>query len=810
MPPQARGTDRLVAGRYRLLGQLGRGAMGIVWHGHDELLDREVAIKQILLPPLASAEQAQQAFDRTLREARSAARLSHPGVVTVFDVAEEDGSPWIVMELVRARPLDQVIAEEGPLPPGQAARLGLRLLDALASAHAAGVLHRDVKPSNVLIGADGSAVLSDFGIATIQGDPSLTQAGMVAGTPGFTSPERIRGGPATPASDLWSLGATLYAAVEGRGPFDRAGGSTAIIASVATEPAPQAPSAGPLGPAIGALLRSDPALRPTAEEARDLLAAAATETARPETARPETARPESARSEIAVPGIVALPGAAESEVAGSAEPGGSGSGNAGLQIAGPWITGPGITGPGTAGPGTAGPGTAGPGSRPGVTGRAVAGPRTGVTDIRGGSAPAPPAAEPNPDRTGTTQYASVPGAVPGSDAGIGMANLDAGPAINPEGETAVPDLMTPPVFGELRMPDPGDALLPGGTLGAPWMAETVAGGPGGTAPDGTGVGAGRANAGQAGASWVSAGEASATGRAGGGPGARLPRRTAAPAGPGRDDTGRTGQPGRRLLEIAGSAAAAAIVITAVWFAFPNLRTSLMQGLMPATTSSSGPIVANATATPGRQGAGAGQRTGGGQGGPAARRNGGSPPSGRSASPSGKPSKTKTPGPPPSVNGGPPPAGYVWLPITAKMSQTVAGFRAAVPAGWVITASGVVTRLAAPGGGSLTFDLHAFAVPGPAAEAAALQAPALLSGTYPGYHLISITVSSYHGWPAASWRFQWRPGGSRTEYYATDLIFIAQTKAGAQDYIISIKAPGPGLVTADSAFQVAKRTFQPTP
>ena len=246
----AGGSDRLVAGRYRLLHQLGRGAMGVVWRGRDELLDRDVAVKQIVLAPMASADEARSTYRRTLREARTAARLSHPGVITVFDVVEEDGMPWIVMELIKARPLDQVIAEDGPLPPAQAAQLGLSLLDALISAHAAGVLHRDVKPSNVLITPEGKAVLTDFGIATVQGDPAMTQTGMVVGTPGFSPPERVRGADATSASDLWSLGATLYAAVEGRGPFDRAGGSAAIVASIATEPAPRAPSAGPLASVI--------------------------------------------------------------------------------------------------------------------------------------------------------------------------------------------------------------------------------------------------------------------------------------------------------------------------------------------------------------------------------------------------------------------------------------------------------------------------------------------------------------------------------------------------------------------------------
>src|SRR5271165_333902 len=270
------GTGRLIAGRYRLQGPIGRGAMGIVWRGRDELLARDVAVKEVQISALAAPADAAAIYQRTLREARTAARLSHPSVVTVFDVVEENGSPWIVMELVEARSLDRVITEDGPLPPLQAAELGTSLISALTTAHAAGVLHRDVKPSNVLVTKAGRAVLTDFGIATFAEDPSMTQAGMVVGTPGFTAPERIRGDIATPASDLWSLGATLYAAVEGRGPFDRVGGSSVISAGVANEDAPRAPSAGPLGPVIDALLSRDPGARPDASTATRLLADAAT------------------------------------------------------------------------------------------------------------------------------------------------------------------------------------------------------------------------------------------------------------------------------------------------------------------------------------------------------------------------------------------------------------------------------------------------------------------------------------------------------------------------------------------------------
>ena len=267
------GTGRVIAGRYRLEETIGRGAMGTVWRAWDEILDRVVAVKELRISDSLPPEERGKAFQRTHREARTAARLSHPGLVTVFDVAEEDGRPWIIMELVEASSLDQIIEQDGPLPPHRAAEAGRQLLSALATAHAAGVLHRDVKPSNVLLTDGGRAVLTDFGIATFQGDPKLTQTGMVMGSPGFTAPERIQGNPATPASDLWSLGATLYAAVQGHGPFDKAGGAiTTMSAIINTDPPTAPPSAG-LGAVIDALLRRNPADRPDAATAARMLGA---------------------------------------------------------------------------------------------------------------------------------------------------------------------------------------------------------------------------------------------------------------------------------------------------------------------------------------------------------------------------------------------------------------------------------------------------------------------------------------------------------------------------------------------------------
>ena len=264
-------TGRVIAGRYRLEAPIGRGAMGVVWRARDQLLDRDVAVKEVqIAETLTDAERA-NAYQRTLREAKTAARLNHPAVVTVYDVCEDEGRPWIVMQLVSAQSLDQVLAASGPLSPRRAAEMARQLLSALSVAHAAGVMHRDVKPSNVLLGSDDRAVLTDFGIATFQGDPKLTQTGMVMGSPGFTAPERIRGEDASPASDLWSLGATLFAAVEGHGPFEKRGGAITTMSAIINEDAPEAPAAGALGPVIAALLRREPADRPDASAATRMI-----------------------------------------------------------------------------------------------------------------------------------------------------------------------------------------------------------------------------------------------------------------------------------------------------------------------------------------------------------------------------------------------------------------------------------------------------------------------------------------------------------------------------------------------------------
>jgi eukaryotic-like serine/threonine-protein kinase len=269
----ARVENRVVAGRYRLSRVVGRGGMGVLWAADDLTLSREVAVKEVRLPADGDGEEDSRLRERALREARAAARITHPSAVTVYDVVEEDGRPWIVLELLPPRTLADVLAADGPLAPRAAAHLGLQLLDALTAAHAAGVVHRDVKPSNVLF-ARGRAVLVDFGIASLDGDPSTTDAGALLGSPAFMAPERARGEQPTPASDLWSLGATLFTAVEGQPPFRREG-YLPTLAAVVTQDAPPAEHAGPLRPVLAGLLAREPGDRPTAGRARALLQAVA-------------------------------------------------------------------------------------------------------------------------------------------------------------------------------------------------------------------------------------------------------------------------------------------------------------------------------------------------------------------------------------------------------------------------------------------------------------------------------------------------------------------------------------------------------
>ncbi|MET9933458.1 MULTISPECIES: serine/threonine-protein kinase [unclassified Streptomyces] len=267
---QGTGTGLLLAGRYRLGESIGRGGMGKVWRAHDEVLHRVVAVKELTAGRFVAEADRLVLHARTQKEARAAARITHPGVVTVHDVLEHDARPWIVMQYVDGPSLADAAKESGTVEPREAARIGLHVLGALRAAHAAGVLHRDVKPGNILLARDGRVLITDFGIAAIEGDSTITRTGEIVGSIDYLAPERVKGADPGPASDLWSLGATLYTAVEGTSPFRRSSPISTMQAVVTEEP-PHPEKAGALAPVIVALLRKDPKQRPRADEAGRML-----------------------------------------------------------------------------------------------------------------------------------------------------------------------------------------------------------------------------------------------------------------------------------------------------------------------------------------------------------------------------------------------------------------------------------------------------------------------------------------------------------------------------------------------------------
>ncbi|MFI8829821.1 protein kinase [Streptomyces afghaniensis] len=438
---QADGTGRLLAGRYRVTAQLGRGGMGIVWKAVDEVLGREVAVKELRTYTDAAGPELAGLRLRMQREARAAARVRHPGVIAVHDIAEVDGRPLIVMELVDGPSLDDVLRDRGTLDAREAAGIGTAVMDALAAAHRAGVLHRDVKPGNILLDRSGRVVLTDFGIATMDdpGDGSathLTRSGELVGSLDYLAPERAQGADPGPASDIWALGATLYAAVEGASPFRRTS-TFSTLTAIVTEPLPEPRRAGPLAPVLQRLLDKRPEGRPEADQARRMLQAVAdsggTDTptsslrapvpappTRPETERgvpsvppgfgpPQQVQPQESQGTpgfgpAAASGAAGAPGAAGqrpgADAPGTGQPAQAGPGsqgpNAGLQApgSGPQASGPQGPNPGTeaSSPGAqmSGPQGAGPATQasdPGTQGFGPAGP--GGTSPTGPMNPSP-------------------------------------------------------------------------------------------------------------------------------------------------------------------------------------------------------------------------------------------------------------------------------------------------------------------------------------------------------------------------------------------------------------------------------------
>jgi serine/threonine protein kinase len=292
------GEDRLIAGRYRLHEPLGRGGMGMVWRARDEYLQRNVAVKEVRLPDSSATEESEPPIPRTLREARAAAQLRHPGIVTVHDVVTYEDRPWIVMELIEGRSLADVLHDDGPLSERRTAEIGIQVLHALEAAHHHGVLHRDVKPGNIMLDGD-RVVLTDFGIAMIDGAEVLTETGQLIGSPEYIAPERIDGHEATHACDLWAVGVTLYSMLAGRSPFRRTDKTATLAAIIARDPDPH-PSIHQLWPVIQGLLRKKPAERLTVQAAVELLSKIA-ETPPPPASGPATA------PVVAIPTLIETP-----------------------------------------------------------------------------------------------------------------------------------------------------------------------------------------------------------------------------------------------------------------------------------------------------------------------------------------------------------------------------------------------------------------------------------------------------------------------------------------------------------------------
>ena len=514
-PGGQRAGGRVLARRYHLKRVLGRGAMGAVWEAEDTFLRRTVAVKEVVLPGSLSPEERAVSCERTLREARAIARLGHPNVVTLFDVLDEDARPWVVMELVPSRSLAEVIKEDGPLHPLRVATVGLAILGALEAAHAAGITHRDVKPGNILLGHDGRVKLTDFGIARAAGDDTITGTGLLVGSPSYIAPEIVKGMPTGAPADMWGLGATLYAAVEGRAPFS-GGDAMETLSKVVQEPQTPYERAGPLIPALDAMLEKDPVRRARPVEARRALLdvlRGGTETESPVRPAPPVAVPEPARGPETGPGPT--PGSDRETGSGPASESGPASG------AGPAAAGPGLADllvpvwrqgrseeplsgppepqparPSAEKPAASGPKVAPDGAAAPVGGLAAAAAgamalRRGDSDRDGASAPAGPSGPATPDTTQSPPVGRE--SVAGSSVGGRGRDVLADDADLVDPHVADPDLVG---MDASTSADLGVPLEPIGTPQRPPAEQTQAGAdpdatvtlpsrPGGSAPSGS-------------------------------------------------------------------------------------------------------------------------------------------------------------------------------------------------------------------------------------------------------------------------------------------------------------------------------------
>ncbi|MGS0686172.1 protein kinase domain-containing protein [Nakamurella sp. GG22] len=459
-PPDRRGGDgipvrgpspadhpRVLAGRYRLDSVIGKGSMGTVWAATDEILHRQVAIKEIDFPPGTPAAERAQLEHRTLREARAIAALSNPYVITLFDILTLEQGPVIVMELLRARSLAEILRKVGRLPDGQAATIGVAVASGLLAAHAAGITHRDVKPGNVLICDDGRIKLTDFGIARSTAEQTMTATGLLLGSPAYIAPEVASGVPVGPISDAWSLGGLLFATVEGRPPFDQ-GTAIATLTSVVKDPVPPHPHSGRLGAVVSGLLVKTPALRMRIDRALVIMRGIADDPSGMNLAAVQRIP----RDEDTAPALPTASGAT----------GGTSSG-------------PGVGGPaGASGVGDR-TGASGVGDRTGASGTGNRSGASGAGDRTGGS--------PGVDR-------GRPGILPGSDRGqtsgraVGSGSTPYPPARYPADQPPRHRPGSPPPGAYRTGSTPGYATgsTPGSTGSTPWSTGSTPRYPGGSSP----------------------------------------------------------------------------------------------------------------------------------------------------------------------------------------------------------------------------------------------------------------------------------------------------------------------------------------
>ncbi|MGE5135813.1 MAG: serine/threonine-protein kinase [Gemmatimonadota bacterium] len=748
-PEPGNGT-RVVAGRYRLLTSLGSGGMGTVWRAEDELLGRPVAVKEIIPPPGVTAEESQNLRERTLREARTAARLGHPNVVAVYDVVEDGGRPWIVMELLQARSLRDIVQEDGPLPVPEAARIGLQVLAALRAAHRLGIVHRDVKPGNVLIGGDGRAVLADFGIARGLDSPTLTTTGMLVGSPSYIAPERARGQRGGPASDLWSLGATLYAAVEGRPPYER-DGALPTLTAVVTQPPDPPRRAGALWPVISGLLRHDERQRLSPDAVESMLARL-TQAGDPRTTAPLPLPPNGDRAR-----------GGDRAGGGDGAGAGDGAGGGALGRAERTLTfHPGATiqdapaaGPVSAEPPAApaaeppaespaepaaeppaGPAAESPaGPAAGAAAEAAAGPAAGAAAEPATEAPAGPAAEP---------AAEAPAGPAAEPAAADVAEPEAEAAAQPQAETPAQS-----AAADVAEPEAEAAAQPQAETPAQPAVEPRAGaagpGPAAGTPERT---AGRVPE----ASPLPAGALAAGPLAHGAAGAGPP----VPAAPGTAPVTAPlpGQHRRRWLLAAGAVAVVAVVLA---LTLPGLLTS----------------------------ARAPQPRAGG-------------------TPAGQPARSSSP-PSPQPSGQPSgqPAGTV--PAGWHRYGDPTGFSIGVPDGWQVSHQGHLVYIRDPAGGRfLLIDQTTHPRPDPLADWR--QQEANRAGTYPGYHRIRLQAVSYpQAERAADWEFTYNASGGPTHVLNRNVLANAH-----QAYALYWSTPAGQWASSRSFFRVFAATFRPAP